>query len=62
VLGCSAIYCQKDTNGAISSVEPLASDPFEFTYRDDAFEVSTRFAQWMDDVIAAGVQKWSQTL
>jgi len=62
VLCCSAIYCQKDIAGSIASVEPLAAEPFEFTYRDDEFEVSNRFAQWMDEAIAAGVQKWSQSL
>lgn len=62
VLCCSAIYCQKDTAGNIASVEPLTGEPFEFTYRDDAFEASNRFAQWMDDAVAVGVQKWSQAL
>ena len=62
VLCSSAIYCQKDATGVITSVEPLASDPFIFTYRDDAHEVSSRFALWLDDAIAAGLQKWSLTL
>ncbi len=63
VLCCSAIYCLKDSStGLISSVEPLTSDPFEFTYRDDPIEVSTRFAQWLDDALSIGVQMWSETL
>lgn len=62
VLCCSAIYCQKDEGGNISAVEPLAADPFEFTYRDDPRETTSRFAIWLDEVISKGVQKWSQTL
>lgn len=62
VLGCSAIYCIRDLEGSIVGVEPLAAEPFEFTYRDDPFEVVTRFAPWLDEAVANGVQKWSATL
>lgn len=62
VMCCSPIYCQKDTDGTIASVSPLADDSFVFTYKDDQFEVSDRFSKWLDNVAAEGVRRWSESL
>lgn len=62
VLCCSAIYCQKDSDGKIATVDALADVPFEFTYEDDPTDVAHRFEAWMDTCLGDGIKRWSQTL
>lgn len=62
VMCCSPIYCQKDPDGTIVAVSPLADNPFVFSYKDDQFEVSDRFTNWLDAVAAEGVRRWSESL
>ena len=62
VMCCSPIYCQKDADGSIGQIAPLSSEPFVFSYKDDQFEVSNRFGDWLDDVVADGVRRWSESL
>ena len=65
ILGCSAMAYNKEEietgENVIGEIEPLAGEPFMFTYREDPSQTQRRFGHWLDQCILKGLNYWQQS-
>ena len=66
VIAVSAIFFRKseaeEGERAITDITPLSDDIFQLNYRDTESDAKTRFAHWMDETLAKGLEAWRQGL
>jgi Fic family protein len=66
VMAANAFFARRDVDedgrsdtGPIAS---LAKTPFSFTYREKVPEIERRFAIWLNEVLAIGMEEWRRQL
>ncbi|MCL4776534.1 MAG: Fic family protein [Gammaproteobacteria bacterium] len=51
-----------DSSPAISEIETIAEEPFLLNYNDIPAALEARFSQWLDKVLAVGLDRWRRSL